>query len=108
MSIIGLTASPSGPFNAIVQFGKATNGILLGTSIFAFILDIVWIAALVKKQKSNLFLDQSLLNPDLPDNVLKVRYEQTLYEIEKLEKNLFKRFGNQRAFTQKGFSNEFK
>jgi len=51
LSIIGLTATPSGPFNAIVQFGKAANGILLGTSIFAFILDIVWIATLCKQTK---------------------------------------------------------
>ena len=51
LSIIGLTASPSGPFNAIVQFGATTNGILLGTSIFVLILDLVWIAALCKKTK---------------------------------------------------------
>lgn len=51
LSIIGLTASPSVPFNAIVQFGKATNGILLGTSIFVLILDLVWISVLCKKTK---------------------------------------------------------
>ena len=51
LSIIGLTASPSGPFNAIVQFGATTNGVLLGTSIFVLILDLVWIAALCKKTK---------------------------------------------------------
>jgi len=51
LSIIGLTASASGPFNAIVQFGTTTNGILLGTSIFVLILDLVWIAALYKKTK---------------------------------------------------------
>jgi len=51
LSTIGLTASPSGPFNAIVQFGTTTNGILLGTSIFVLILDLVWIAALCKKTK---------------------------------------------------------
>ncbi len=49
LGIVGLTATPSGPFNAIVQFGVRTNGILLGTSIFVFILDLVWIAALCKK-----------------------------------------------------------
>lgn len=51
LSIIGLTASPAGPFNAIVQFGATTNGVLLGTSIFVLILDLVWIAALCKKTK---------------------------------------------------------
>ena len=51
LSIIGLTATASGPFNAIVQFGTTTNGILLGISIFVLILDLVWIAALCKKTK---------------------------------------------------------
>jgi hypothetical protein len=51
LSIIGLTATASGSFNAIVQFGATTNGILLGTSIFVLILDLVWISALCKKTK---------------------------------------------------------
>ncbi|MCB1180741.1 MAG: hypothetical protein KDK55_01790 [Chlamydiia bacterium] len=51
LNIIGLTASPSGLFNVIVQFGATTNGVLLGISIFVLILDLVWIAALCKKTK---------------------------------------------------------
>lgn len=51
LSIIGLTATASGSFNAIVQFGATTNGIFLGTSIFVLILDLVWISILCKKTK---------------------------------------------------------
>lgn len=53
LSIIGLTATSSGPFNAIVQFGTTNNGILLGASIFILILDLVWIAALCKKKNAS-------------------------------------------------------
>ena len=53
LSIIGLTATPSGPFNAIVQLGTRTNGILLGASVFVFTLDLVWIAALCKANVSH-------------------------------------------------------
>jgi hypothetical protein len=58
LSIIGLAATSSGPFNAIVQLGMTANGIILGTSIFVFILDLVWISALCKDK-----LCQSALVP---------------------------------------------
>jgi hypothetical protein len=51
LSIIGLTTTPSGPFNAIVQFGATINEILLGTSFFVLILDLASISALCKKTK---------------------------------------------------------
>lgn len=51
LSIVGLTASPSGSFNAIIRFGATTNGVLLGTSIFVLVLDLVWITALWNKTK---------------------------------------------------------
>lgn len=53
LSIIGLAASSSGTFHAIVQFGATTNGILLGTSTFAFILELIWVAALCKNTKKS-------------------------------------------------------
>ena len=50
LAVIGLTAAPGGPFNAIVQFGLTNNGILLGTSVFALILDLAWIGLLCRKR----------------------------------------------------------
>lgn len=49
IAVSGLTASIGGPFNVIVGLGSTINGIFLGTSIFALILDLVWIAALHKR-----------------------------------------------------------
>ena len=62
LSIIGLTATLSGPFNAIVQLNTTIYGFLLGTSIFVLILDLVWFPALCKKTKE-LTISQSELPP---------------------------------------------
>ena len=58
LGIIGLTPISSGTFNAIAQLGTISNGILLGTSIFALILDFVLVGALCKKTKDP-FISQS-------------------------------------------------
>lgn len=51
LSIIGLTSMPGGTFNSIVQLGSSANGLILGTSIFVLILDLLWIAFLCKKNR---------------------------------------------------------
>jgi hypothetical protein len=87
LSIIGLTATSSGPFNAIVQLG-CTNGIILGTSIFVFILDLVWISALCKDKPSQSALvpateeinDGNLVS-ELPEEII-LRVFGFLNEIE--------------------------
>jgi|GEM_PF-2899478 len=48
LSIIGLTDA-SDFFNAMTQIGPANNGVILGASLFLFIFDLVWIAALCQK-----------------------------------------------------------
>ncbi|HEY4830986.1 MAG TPA: hypothetical protein VIH61_00270 [Waddliaceae bacterium] len=53
IAIIGLTANPKGPFNAICQLGTTLNGTLLGTSLFVLILDLVWIFKSTKNQESS-------------------------------------------------------
>ena len=49
IAIIGLTASTSGPFNAIVSLGSAK--VILDVSIAVLILDLVLITTLCKKSK---------------------------------------------------------
>jgi hypothetical protein len=88
LSIIGLTATSSGPVNAIVQLGITTNGIFFGTSIFVFILDLVWISALCKDKPSQSALlpateeinDGDLVS-DLPEEII-LRAFGFLNEIE--------------------------
>lgn len=51
LAAIGLTAAHGSYFKGIVQLGTTTNGILLGTSLFVFILDLAWMGMLCRKQK---------------------------------------------------------
>lgn len=51
IAVIGLTASPQGPFNVIVHFGITINGLLFGGSIFVLILDCVAIKTLYTKNE---------------------------------------------------------
>lgn len=66
IAVIGLTASSGGPFNAIVALGSTTNGILLGTSIFVLILDLLWIATLCKKKNTSLVQSEPTQPPSFP------------------------------------------
>lgn len=66
LAVIGLTASTGGPFNVIVGLGSTTNGILLGTSIFVLILDLVWIATLCKQKKALSVSQSELVQEVIP------------------------------------------
>lgn len=57
LAVIGLAASPDGPFNVIVGLGPTANGMILGISLFVLILDLFWMALLYKKKKEPL-IDQ--------------------------------------------------